>query len=128
MNPSITRRNLLLSAGAAVSLPLFESLAQAAKPENNGKPPQRLIFLNFGFGPSKKWYPTESGAGFKLPDAMKPLERHADSFSVISNLTNMQSSSVGAHWGCTTFLTGADVQRTPGREFHNDISCDQVAA
>jgi hypothetical protein len=128
MNPSITRRNMLCGLGTAVTLPLLHSLAQGATPSLRGKPPKRLVFLNFGFGPSEAWYPTESGANFKLPDAMKPLERHRDSFSAISNLSNLQSSGTGAHSGCTTFLTGADIRRTPGREFHNSISCDQVAA
>ncbi len=104
-------------------LPLLESYAAAG-----AAPPRRLIFLNFGYGPSESWYPTEAGAGFTLPEAMQPLERLRDSFSVVSNLTNIQSSGTGAHWGATTFLTGANVRRTPGREFHNDISCDQVAA
>ena len=127
MNTSITRRTVLRGAGAAVLLPLLESASKAAAP---GRPPQRLVFLNFGFGPSEDWYPSPSDAGpaFMLPDAMQPLARHRESFSVLSNLTNIQSANTGSHWGSTTFLTGANVRRTPGREFHNDVSCDQVAA
>ena len=127
MNSNITRRTILRGTGAAVMLPLIESISRAAP---TGKPPKRLLFLNFGYGPSEDWYPdtTDSGTDFTLPNAMKPLERHRRSFSVLSNLTNLKASDVGAHWGSTTFLTGADVRRTPGREFHDDISCDQVAA
>lgn len=128
MTPSFNRRTVLQGAGTAMFLPLMESLSRAAGPSS--KPPTRLIFLNFGYGPSESWYPdaADSGTDFTLPDAMKPLARHRDDFSVISNLTNLKSSGAGAHWGCTTFLTGADVRRTPGREFHNAISCDQIAA
>lgn len=115
---------MLLGTGAALALPLSPALGA------NPTPPKRLVFLNFGFGPSNEFYPdqNDTGAGFKLSAAMQPLERHRDSFSFISNLSNLRSSRYGAHWGATTFLTGADVGRTPGRAFHNDISCDQVAA
>ncbi len=128
MNSNITRRTILRGAGVAALLPLMESDARAATPTN--APPKRLVFLNFGYGPSEEWYPdtSDTGVDFSLPNAMEPLERHRRSFSVLSNLTNINASDTGAHWGSTTFLTGADVRRTPGREFHNDISCDQVAA
>lgn len=130
MTIPINRRTILCGAGTAMLLPLMESISRAEAAGNSGKPPRRLIFLNFGYGPSEAWYPdpTDSGAGFKLPDAMKPLARHRDSFSVLSNLTNTWAADGNAHWGSTTFLTGADVSRTPGRGFHNDISCDQIAA
>ena len=117
---------MLRGVGTSMLLPLLQPFAQGAPV----KPPRRLIFLNIGYGPSEAWYPdtSETGAGFTLPSAMKPLTRHRDAFSVLSNLTNIQASNTGSHWGATTFLTGANVRRTPGREFHNDISCDQVAA
>lgn len=124
MNSKTTRRTLLRGAGAAMMLPLLESTGFAAA----GAPPKRLMFLNFGYGPSEAWYPTEAGANFALPAAMKPLADFRDKFSVVSNLTNIVASGTGAHWGATTWLTGADVRRTPGREFHNAISVDQVAA
>ena len=123
----IERRTWLGSAGAAVLLPLLESTSRAAGGPAQAAP-KRLIFLNFGFGPTRSWYPAEPGADYRLTDAMKPLKRHRDVFSPISNLTNIQSASVGAHSGATTFLTGADVRRTPGRAFHNSVSCDQAAA
>ena len=75
-------------------LPLMESFAAAG-----AAPPKRLIFLNFGYGPSEAWYPTEAGANFALPEAMQPLADLRDSFSVVGNLTNLQSSVTGSHWG-----------------------------
>ena len=124
MNNHFTRRTLLQGAGASMLLPLLPTLGAAP----NGAPPKRLIFLNFGFGPSEAWYPSEAGPDFALPPAMKSLEPLREHFSVISNLSNLASSNTGSHWGATTFLTGANVRRTPGREFHNAISCDQIAA
>ncbi len=130
MKSTMNRRTVLRGAGAALFLPLLGSMSRAGGLAASGKPPVRLIFLNFGFGPSLEWYPdtAQAGRNFTLPVAMRPLARHRESFSVLSNLTNIQSTGTGSHWGSTTFLTGVDVRRTPGREFHNAISCDQVAA
>jgi hypothetical protein len=128
LKSKFSRRNLLRGVGATVALPLLESHGKPSSLGSSTTPPKRLVFLNFGYGPSEAWYPTEAGANFALPEAMQPLAKLRDSFSVISNLTNVKASGVGAHWGATTWLTGADVRRTPGREFHNAISCDQVAA
>ncbi len=128
-NNRIHRRDVLRGAGTTLLLPLLGSLGHAANTPT-GAVPKRLIFLNFGFGPTRAWYPNpnETGADFTLPASMKSLERHLDVFSPISNLTNIEASGIGAHSGATTFLTGANVHRTPGRAFHNSISCDQVAA
>jgi hypothetical protein len=123
MNHNISRRNFLRGAGATMMLPLMESFGAAG-----AAPPKRILFLNFGYGPSEAWYPKEAGANFALPEAMRPLADLRDSFSVVGNLTNLKSAGTGSHWGATTFLTGADTRRTSGREFHNDISCDQIAA
>ncbi len=128
LKSKLSRRHLLRGAGATVALPLLESFGGSSVLAASPAPPKRLVFLNFGYGPSEAWYPTETGANFALTEAMQPLAKLRDSFSVISNLTNVKASGVGAHWGATTWLTGADVRRTPGREFHNAISCDQVAA
>lgn len=108
------------------SLPLMSSLAKEGSPSS--AIPKRLIFLSYGFGPAKAWYPEESGKNFKLTEAMTPLASQRNQFSVLSNLTNLKSVDANPHWGSTTFLTGADVLRIPGKEFQNDISCDQVAA
>ena len=77
---------------------LLSLLESTSLPAATGKPPKRLIFLNFGFGPSEAWYPSDGGADFALTEAMNPLADLRDSFSVISNLTNLQAS------GTNTFV------------------------
>ena len=126
----LSRRKLLIGSGSAIALPLLASMGGRLPGLRSGLrvAPRRLIFLNFGYGTSKAWYPTTTGFKYQLSEAMAPLERHRQHFSVLGNLSNMASAAGNPHWGCSTFLTSANTRRTPGREFHNDISCDQVAA
>ena len=53
------------------------------------------------------------------------MARHKTDFSVLSNLSNKQATQ--GHWGTTTWLTSADVNGTPGKQFQNTVSVDQVA-
>jgi hypothetical protein len=136
MKQQFTRRQVLGAGGSLITLPLLPSLARAAPSApslpnavfSEGGAPKRLIFLNFGYGPSKSFYPQQSEPELILPEGMQPLERHRETVSFMSNLTNIETTQRGTHWGATTFLTGANLARTPGRAFHNSISCDQVAA
>ncbi len=131
MSPHLTRRVILKGLGSAVGLPLLSSLTSAAYASTaltTGNKPVRLIWLSYGFGPSEHWYPTEEGSDYQLTPGLEPLARHRQDFSVLSNLTNTRCVGFGGHSGCATYLTSTDIARTPGRSYHNNISCDQVAA
>ena len=77
---------------------------------------------------TKETFPTEAGrfADIGLTPGLKPLERHRDDITMVSNLTNLGATD--AHGGSTSYLTGANVSGTPGKRFHNSISLDQVIA
>jgi hypothetical protein len=124
----ISRRAVLRGAGATLCLPLLETfLPRIAFGAPATKPPQRLIFLSYSWGVAEKdWFPTETGSEFALPRCLQPLRRHRGDFSVLSYLTNKRATN--GHWGCTTWLTSADVNGTPGKAFRNTVSVDQVAA
>jgi hypothetical protein len=127
----INRRRMLMSAGSTVALPLLPSLSSGTVfAREAATPPKRLIFLNTGYGPSNDFFPdiTDTGAGFALTKPMKVLAKHRDNFSFLSHLSNHASTRYNPHAGATTFLTSVNPSRTPGRAFHNAISCDQVAA
>lgn len=136
MKPKTNRREFLTAGSSLLALPLLPYSGRAASvpmslPSATSSvdgAPKRLIFLNYGFGPSLGLYPEQRGTELILPDAMQPLAPHRETVSFLSNLTNIDTIRRGTHWGSTTFLTGADLGRTPGRAFHNAISCDQVAA
>lgn len=128
----LTRRVVLRGLGATICLPLLEtflpSTAAAAEPAGGKtKPPKRLIFLSYSWGVSKDdWFPKQAGRDYELSTCLQPLARHKADFCVFSNLSNKRATQ--GHWATTTWLTSADVTATPGKQFHNTVSVDQVAA
>ena len=123
---SFTRRSFLRGGSTVLAVPFLESVGKAATP---AKPPKRVIFLGGGFGFTKDYfYPKEAGrfADIGLTEGLTPLKRHQDDITMVTNLTNLGASD--PHGGSVSYLTGANVAGTPGKRFHNSISCDQVLA
>ncbi|MFT5467600.1 MAG: hypothetical protein ACI8UO_002706 [Verrucomicrobiales bacterium] len=124
---SRSRRSFLRGGSAVLALPFLETFASPAAA--GATPPKRVIFLGGGFGFTKDtFYPTENGrfADIGLTEGLSPLERHQEDITMVANLTNLGASD--PHGGSTSYLTGANVAGTPGKRFHNSISCDQVLA
>lgn len=132
-NNPINRRGLLRSSSALIALPLLESSGFSRR-ANAGKtvaaaPPKRMVFLGMGYGvTADRWYPDKSTTGYdyKLPELLKPLEKHKADITIFQNL--MHQYSADGHSGSTFWLTGANRYAIPGQSFHNSISVDQVAA
>lgn len=125
--PPVSRRAVLRGLGTTLCLPLLESFAPVRAASAVAAPPKRLIFLSYGWGVSKNdWFPVEAGADYQLTKCLEPLARHRKDFSVLSNLSNKLANQ--GHWATTTWLTSADVNGTPGKQFQNSVSVDQVAA
>lgn len=130
MKTTLQRRHFLRGAGALIALPTLESIgfrrfASAAVTP----PPKRLMFMGIGYGvTSETWFPdlNDKGAGYKLPEGLKPLARHKEDFTIVQGCKHQFSRQ--AHWGSTYWLTGANQYGTPGQSFSNTISADQVAA
>jgi hypothetical protein len=115
-----TRRQFLAAAGSTLFLPQLEAFAKA------GTAPQRLVFLGFSYGFTEEFFVKKPGRDFELTPGMKPLERHRDDLTIISNLWHKNSRE--PHSGTVSYLTGANCLGTPGKRFYNAVSCDQVAA
>lgn len=127
MSISLHNRRVFLKAGCtALALPFMDSLSFAkAAPDA----PKRFLFIGSGYGFTKEtFFPTEAGrfADIGLTPGLKPLERHQNDITMVSNLTN--PGATDPHGGSTSYLTGANVKGTPGKKFHNSISLDQVLA
>ena len=122
----MNRRNFLASGSALLALPWLESLNPLSAAPPLAKPPTRMIFCGVGYGFTEKtFYPTQAGALDELTEGLSPLERHKKDFSILKNLTN--HGATDPHGGSTSYLTCANVTGTPGKRFHNSISCDLLA-
>ena len=124
---SRTRRSFLRAGSSVLALPFLETFA--APKATLASPPKRVIFLGGGFGFTKdSFYPKEAGrfSEIGMTEGLSPLERHQDDLTMVANLTNQGATD--PHGGSVSYLTGANVAGTPGKRFHNSVSCDQVLA
>ncbi len=124
---SRSRRTFLRAGGSVLALPFLETFAAPAAAAKT--PPKRVVFLGGGFGFTKDtFYPDKAGkfSEIGLTEGLAPLEAHKDDFTMVTNLTNMGATD--PHGGSVSYLTGANVAGTPGKRFHNSISCDQLLA
>lgn len=124
---SSSRRSFLRASSGLLAVPFLETFAETKAVA--AKPPKRVIFLGGGFGFTKDtFYPTEAGrfSEIGLTEGMAPLKRHQEDITMVANLSN--HGATDPHGGSVSYLTGANVAGTPGKRFHNSISCDQVLA
>lgn len=131
-NHQWNRRGVLRSSSALIALPLLESAGFSRRANATvvaPAPPKRLVFLGIGYGvTADRWYPdrTTTGYDYKLPELLKPLQKHKADITIFQNL--MHQYSADGHSGSTFWLTGANRYEIPGQSFHNSVSVDQVAA
>lgn len=130
----LSRRAVLRGAGAAIALPLLESMIPAGRASAESltrKLRFSAIYVPHGAVMSR-WTPAQEGKGFVFPEILQPLEPFRDRINVISNLTLPlaygQDASAGANHtrSSAVFLTGADPG--VGAEAKLGISVDQVVA
>ncbi|MSO20561.1 MAG: DUF1552 domain-containing protein [Acidobacteria bacterium] len=134
---AIPRRTFLRGAGAALALPLLESMSPAlagsssvADPALNR--PQRLGFVYVPNGIiMDHWTPDSVGAQFDLKPTMEPFAAFRDQFTIITGLDHNNAEplpgegEVAPHERAgATFLTGVH----PERQGRVGISIDQIVA
>jgi hypothetical protein len=128
----LSRRMLLRGTGAALSLPLLESMFPAGRAFAQTETPVRAAFIYFPHGATmSRWTPAGSGTDFELSEILMPLAPFKDKLNVISDLTHPQAYGPGgatAHHNRSSavFLSGAMAQA--GAEARLGITADQVAA
>lgn len=124
---STTRRSFLRAGSTVLAIPFLETFASTA--DSSKAPPKRVIFLGGGFGfTADTFYPKQAGrfAEIGLTEGLAPLQRHQNDITMVANMTNVGATD--PHGGSVSYLTGANVEGTPGKRFHNSISCDQLIA
>jgi len=85
----VSRRMVLRGVGAAMALPLLESMVPAQTPlsQTAAVPPTRFtgIFVPHGMAPGY-WVPDKVGTGFDFTPIMKPLEPFRDYTNILSGM------------------------------------------
>lgn len=129
------RRTFLKGMGAAIALPMLDAMTPAfAAPASLRKAPVRLAFTYVPNGiVMDKWTPATEGAGFALPDILKPLEAFREQTLVLSGLSHRNGMALGDGPGdharaAASYLTGVHPRKTAGADIENGISVDQIAA
>jgi len=87
----LSRRTLLRGAGAAIALPLLDSMIPAgtALAQTAAKPKMRLGCIYIPHGVTMdKWTPATTGRGFELTEILSPLAPVRDQICVVSGLTH----------------------------------------
>ncbi len=89
----LSRRTLLRGAGAAIALPLLDSMVPAgtALAPTAAKPKSRLGCIYIPHGATMdKWTPAATGSRFELSEILSPLQPFKDQICVVSGLAHAQ--------------------------------------
>jgi hypothetical protein len=143
-NNALPRRTFLQGLGAAVALPLLDSMLPAFSTAARAaaKTPVRLGYVytpNGIIGACDKsprpfmWTPRTAGANFEFSPTMRALEPFRDEINVFSGLAQVTGRALGDGPGdharaTATFLTGVHPYKTGGADFRLGVSADQIAA
>ena len=134
---TIHRRTMLRGIGAALALPILDSMVPALTAQNRtaARPFNRFgaVYVPNGVIMGV-WTPATEGAGFELMPAMKPLMPFHDQLIVVSGLSSVPppirpGDGAGVHARASTrFLTDVPPKSTEGADLEAGISMDQIAA
>jgi hypothetical protein len=129
----LPRRTFLRGIGAALALPMLDSMTPAFA-ATSAKAPTRLLFTYIPVGANMpSWTPTGQGREYQLSRILKPLEAFRTEFSVLSGLDHHQADALGDGPGDharagAAYLTGVHCKKTGGTDIRCGISVDQIAA
>ena len=131
----LPRRTFLRGMGAAVALPLLESMAPAATPLRAAVPtPTRFtgIFIPHGAAPGY-WIPDGEGRDFSYPYIWEPLEPHRSQVVITSGLWSQSAEApegvTGAdHFVAAAYLCAEKPRKTTGADIDAGTTIDQHIA
>jgi hypothetical protein len=131
---SVARRTLLKGLGAAVALPVLDSMLPALTAQTASTPRLGWVYVSHGVI-FDQWKPTTIGKGFELTPNLKPLEKVNGQFNILTGLSHLEADTKGDGSGDHTrasaaWLTGVHAyDRTrPGVEVKLATTADQIAA
>jgi hypothetical protein len=132
----ISRRTVLRGAGAALALPLLDSMLPAQTPlaRTAAAAPTRFtgIFVPHGMAPGY-WVPDKTGTGFEIPPIFKPLEPLREYTNILSGMWSKSAEPppgvTGAdHWVAAAYLCGDKPKKTAGADIRDGTTIDQMIA
>jgi hypothetical protein len=128
---SLSRRTMLRGAGACIALPFLEAMlprsVSAQQTVQAAGPKPRMVFCYVPNGVNQAdWMPKDTGPHWTMSPSLQALKDLRADLTVMSGLCHAKSR--GGHSGADTWLTGADLEGTPGKDYQNSISADQIAA
>ncbi|MFT5467411.1 MAG: hypothetical protein ACI8UO_002515 [Verrucomicrobiales bacterium] len=128
MKSPLDRRVFLRGAGVAIALPVLEAMTPLARAAAGPqRPVKRFVCLSNNYGVYQKAFfpdPTQTDAGFEMPETLKSLEPHRKDVTVFSNLDH---GFTGGHQGVPVLLSG--VRPVLAHNFpEGNISLDQKLA
>ena len=134
---SVDRRTILRGFGAALALPLLDSMVPAltAGAKSAAAPIKRFgaVYTPNGIM-MKNWTPAGEGAAFELSPTLSQLAPFRDRLTVLSGLNSIPpvmpgNEPTGVHARASTrFLTDIQPKPTPGADLEAGISIDQILA
>lgn len=134
-NKTLPRRTFLRGLGAAVALPLLDSMVPALRAQTRLKTARRLGIVYVPNGViMDRWTPKGEGASFEWSPTLQPLTAFRDHVTVISGLDDkpaipLPNEGAGDHArAASTFLTGVHAKKTEGTDLQAGVSMDQLAA
>src|ERR1700691_4139049 len=131
---SVARRTLLKGLGAAVALPVLDSMLPSLTAQTASTPRLGWVYVSHGVI-FDQWKPTKVGKDFELTPNLKPLEKVQGQFNILTGLSHLEADTKGDGSGDHTrasaaWLTGVHAyDRTrPGIEVRLATTADQLAA
>jgi hypothetical protein len=128
----LPRRTFLHGMGAAVALPLLDSMLPAQTPLRRAASKSRLSCIYVPHGATMyKWTPEKEGAGFEFTETLAPLDKFRDRICVVSNLAHPAAGGAGSDAGAdharsaAVFLSGVHPEKDVIRV---GPTIDQIAA
>src|SRR6187402_1831199 len=130
---ALPRRTFLRGVGAAVALPLLDSMFPALTPlvRAQARPRTRFGAIYIPNGAiMEQWIPEIVGPGFDIKPILKPIEAYQDQLVLVTNFTRSHpGSQVGDHAvSAAGFLTGVWPKRTEAEDVLANTTIDQVVA
>jgi hypothetical protein len=136
-SPRLDRRTLLRGAGAAVALPLLESMQPNKALLGAGathKPPVRLAWVFIPNGTNaERWLTQAEGDTWKVSPSLEPLAEFRKDINVFRGLSQVNGRALGDGAGdharsAAVFLTGEHPLKTSGSRIRVGKSIDQIVA